>query len=316
MIPACLIAASCHPLAFEYEVIPLPTGIDDHLHLISFSGDMKGWVCTYGTGIIFHTTNGGLSWDTLSVLPPLYYERMMFGNDTAGWICGEEGSVYHTVNGGRDWLDRSIPCDTGDLLLYAMHFNTPGSGYVGGMTLVNTARQFIIYQTADSGRNWRLLPGSPPCFPADLHFISPDTGWICGSGHRICNTVNGGVEWDILFEAETKREGFRDMTLLTRGIIVAVSADGLVLRYSDGRSIWTATSITAARLRSVVFINDRTGFIAGDTTAGESGLYRTSNRGVSWQPIPWQGPDIHSLCRSPSFVWLAGKNGTIARIKI
>jgi photosystem II stability/assembly factor-like uncharacterized protein len=65
------------------------------------------WVVGY-RGTIFHTSDGGASWDKLRngnlVVQKNYLMLdVLFKDASTGWICGEEGLLLQTTNGGKDW---------------------------------------------------------------------------------------------------------------------------------------------------------------------------------------------------------------------
>jgi len=67
------------------------------------------WVCGY-RGSIFHTTDGGQSWDKQrngnSLTQKSYLLLDIFFKDkTHGWACGENGLLIYTTDGGNKWKE-------------------------------------------------------------------------------------------------------------------------------------------------------------------------------------------------------------------
>ena len=88
------------------------------------------WLCGY-MGSIYHTTDGGNSWQTLRngndiTLPRYYLMDILFTDGQNGWAVCDNGKVIHSDDGGQHWEEynqfttnslRSIAlCPNGDLL--------------------------------------------------------------------------------------------------------------------------------------------------------------------------------------------------------
>ena len=88
------------------------------------------WLCGY-MGSIYHTTDGGNSWQTLRngndiTLPRYYLMDILFTDEQNGWAVCDNGKVIHSDDGGQHWEEynqfttnslRSIAlCPNGDLL--------------------------------------------------------------------------------------------------------------------------------------------------------------------------------------------------------
>lgn len=56
----------------------------------------------HGAGVLFHTEDGGSTWETLSVPTDLNFTRVAFLDSRSGWLIGHNG-VYQTRNRGETW---------------------------------------------------------------------------------------------------------------------------------------------------------------------------------------------------------------------
>jgi hypothetical protein len=54
---------------------------------------------------------------------------------------------------------------------------------------------FILFATSNYYSQWHKLPVGTDSDLLDLHFISPDTGWVVGRGSTILKTIDGGKTW-------------------------------------------------------------------------------------------------------------------------
>jgi photosystem II stability/assembly factor-like uncharacterized protein len=76
--------------------------------VLFFTDTLNGWVaqwtCLYGGRTeIWHTSDGGSSWDLqFTFSPPFYFRpnKIFFVDSLHGWVVGEHGVILHTSNGG------------------------------------------------------------------------------------------------------------------------------------------------------------------------------------------------------------------------
>lgn len=76
--------------------------------VLFFTDTLNGWVaqwtCLYGGRTeVWHTSDGGSSWDLqFTFSPPFYFRpnKVFFVDSLHGWIVGEQGIILHTANGG------------------------------------------------------------------------------------------------------------------------------------------------------------------------------------------------------------------------
>lgn len=93
----------------------------------------------------------------------------------------------------------------------------------------------------------------------------------------------------------------------------AVGEQGVILHSSDGGNTWTfQPSQTGATLRSVYFLDARTGWVVGDNGT----IRHTSDGGQTWQiqPSPAAGESLVAVAfTSPAGGWALGADGTVLR---
>ncbi|HEX8918758.1 MAG TPA: hypothetical protein VF898_09655, partial [Chloroflexota bacterium] len=104
----------------------------------------------------YHTTDGGRSWHGTTPIPveaDRYYDA--FVDPLHGFVLDNRG-LHRTANGGRSWQTSRFGFSR--LNLVAIDFITPTVGFtIEGIGTTNRSR---LYQTADAGRTWHLLPAS------------------------------------------------------------------------------------------------------------------------------------------------------------
>ncbi|OQP57205.1 hypothetical protein A3860_11640 [Niastella vici] len=141
---------------------------------------------TYFTNKFMKTTNGGTTWQQLTV-PAGTITYAHFISSGKGWLNMNYGSIYYTSNGGTSWQLKN-----GNTSVYAlkMKFINDSTGYA-------TGESFRIYKTTDSGKVWEPLPRDNSYEYLgyghnDLHFWNNNQFWA-GGGHGFLEiTTNGG----------------------------------------------------------------------------------------------------------------------------
>ncbi|WP_431216957.1 IPT/TIG domain-containing protein [Puia sp. P3] len=113
--------------------------------------------CTYydAPGILQKTTNGGVSWQNLTLPAPSSTARLIqawFNNATTGWIVlsdNDGGYVYRTTDGGSSWM-----------LLNNVHANpfpAVKMKFVDNTTGYAVDGQNTVYKTTNGGAVWEPL---------------------------------------------------------------------------------------------------------------------------------------------------------------
>lgn len=178
-----------------------------------FLNSSTGWIpgtCGAGGGpFFFGTTDGGRTWNAVSItLPAGYGSSCMCGISSLGLsdprfsvsrsgffvldiygADGQRGFLYTTLDGGANWRPGPMlpsNCFTAD-------FISPAYGW----TL--DAKTNAILQTGDGGQRWSTL-GTIPSSQGVVafQFVNTALGWAMGSepaGNTLIKTSDGGRTW-------------------------------------------------------------------------------------------------------------------------
>lgn len=101
-----------------------------------------------GVGRIYHTTDGGSTWDTLSSGVTNYFNDIIFTDANNGLIgCSNDGVILKTTDGGQNWSQINNPAGTSAIGEFS--FINSNIGYactLGGK----------ILKTTDGGSTWTV----------------------------------------------------------------------------------------------------------------------------------------------------------------
>ena len=247
-----------------------------------------GWPRDYdvaiygGMGVILATDDGGRTWRHQLDAAAGWLSAVCFIDSSRGWAVGEYGIVMRTQDGGSSWTQmRNVPTPA---WLGDVHFVDKQTGWAVG-------RYETVLETEDGGRTWtpRQMPtprrpfGLPMAYRA-VRFASHTEGWIVGDHGNILHTDDGGKTWatEAIDLPQTALDllNFSDLTTTTSGNAWAVSPIGLFVRSSaPDEATWRlAKTGLPAWLRSVWFVDDRNGWLAGDRNT----VIRTTDGGRTW----------------------------------
>ncbi len=298
------------PAQPEWEIIE--SGITEHLHDIEFINDSTGFVYSYGTGNIYRTSDEGSTWEKIFQTDSVYFEQIQFIDSRTGWICGEQGTLLKTTDFGRTWSDLSIKLKDANLLLYGMCFINDSLGYLSGAALSGNSLKPELYTTLNGGTNWTEIHEDIPHMILNLCQKGNDV-FATGNGFIIRMGINAGT-WEYVFRDTAGIVGqIRDIRFASDMRGMAVSFRGKVLVTNNGGDSFTSYEITTNRLRSAAFLGAGKWIAAGDNNKNDGAvLYLSEDDGESWEKKN-DFPDIHRISVTGKNIWIAGKEGFIAK---
>jgi len=177
---------------------------------------------------IFKTTNGGSSFDTLSIsfptgdtlVPYVIWKSLYFLNADTGFAVTDSGKMARTFDGGVNW--DTINTGTTANLNYVF-FPTNKTGY-----LMTTN---WILKTIDGGDTWFQLPIVVSAAAPSMFFVNADTGYVIMDS-TIRKTTDGGFSWMIQPSGNT--EYLWDITFVNDNTGYAVGNNGTILKTTNG----------------------------------------------------------------------------------
>jgi len=285
---------------------------------VFFVDAQNGWALGQ-KGAIYHTDDGGLSWQKQREHGNETLFSIYFVNQKKGW-AGGLWKTLHTEDGGRNWKEipwEQILPDVDDAFpsANAFHFIDEKEGWMVGNMAINGALFALILHTQDGGKTWDLQYDKAGQNPRGIYFLNAFLGWAVGADGLILHTQDGGGRWkpqpspppaatlsEVYFANPSVGWTCGDKRLLN-GSTVLVTLDG-------GKK-WKvqANFPDASRIHAASFRNEKQGWTAEYSKRG--GLIRhTEDGGKTWT-VQTKTEDklkgIHFV--SPLEGWAVGEKG-------
>ena len=233
--------------------------------------------------VVYKTTDAGVSWNRLSINSNNQLRCVAFSNESTGIVISaafqssnDTTRYYRTTDGGANWSQHLLP-------MYYSYLSKPT--FLNALTGFYIAGANTIFRTNNGGLNFTSY--ITPSSISDIKFVSPTTGYFCGS-NGIYKSVNSGTNWYLISTASCFNINFFSPT---NGYAGGFFGD--LFKTTNGDN-WTQLTRHYAgqeyeELRDVGFANANTGFVVG-----EGVLLRTTNGGDNWDKIE-SSTDYHHI---------------------
>jgi photosystem II stability/assembly factor-like uncharacterized protein len=265
------------------------------------------WSDPVGSGLLYRTSDGGLTWTVYPV--PFGSGDLIFTDENNGWMMAALGiaagsmgvAIYQTDDGGATWAqtytnDPNMENASDSLPLGGIKSNlTPldtDTAWVGGV--IYAPETFYLYKTRDSGRTWAVqtLPAAPgmentevlidsgPIFTTQDDAILPIrfTGETYRTGFY--TTHDGGLNWEFL--TFMPGAGTVDFVSPSEGFFWTGEQFFVT---DDGAQTWTTINsdvLFGEAFAGMDFVSTRTGWVWTYDETGQYGLYKTTDGGATW----------------------------------
>jgi len=262
--------------------IPLSGRYDD----IFFLNDSVGWAAG-GDFKIFHTRNGGTSWE-MQFSSPHYLRSIEFATPLLGFCGSLDSSFYKTTDGGITWTDISTsiyPKPPGVCGLSA-----PDSLHIYGCGIWNSPAYLI--RSVDGGTTWTYTDMAAYAHTlVDIYFLNKDTGFVSGTanpssdGGIVLYTTDGGNTWTTKFKTMIPEEYIWKIqspdTIHFFGSVNSLpsSITTRMILSADRGNTWRSRVVKNSfyNVEMIGFIDSLTGW-----TGGLKSLFKTVDGGQTW----------------------------------
>jgi len=282
-----------------WEKIDSPTS--KALNSIIFLDSLIGWVAG-DSGLIIHTSDGGLNWETQHTNDSLNVVNIFFLNNQLGWGSAwssryEPYGTYllQTSNGGKNWNSEYFRISNS--LVNAFYFLDSFTGFAVGYPQV-------FHRTTDGGLSWSpvnldssIVSGLPPY---TVEFYSPLYGFACGGirDYRgvVWRTTDGGLNWSTVLDTLTT-EPLYDLHIFDSLHVIAMGGDPEFgtsqVVTTDGGNTWEYKALGI--FYYPYSLDFRTG-TEGWVPMGEQRKFLyTSDSGLNW--IEFRTPDSTNITK-------------------
>ncbi len=256
---------------------------------VHFINANEGWITSSMHTEIYHTTDGGLTFEiqtTQSATLSIY----MF-NENEGYSGGYNGTVNRTTDGGDNWdihgsiggtltgihfppgSDTGYCCGDGGRInkitssgvtqmisnlvsnMQAINFSTANEGWVCGE---NAIRHY-------TGGAWTADQSYPTGGYNSIYFVPGTTqGWCVGGG-AILHTIDG-YHWQPQTNPYTMQNSLSNVFFLNINEGWSVGHNGTLLHTTNGGASWSreAEGFTTNILRGVFAVDEHTVYVSGN----------------------------------------------------
>ncbi|PIQ63740.1 MAG: hypothetical protein COV99_01540 [Bacteroidetes bacterium CG12_big_fil_rev_8_21_14_0_65_60_17] len=316
LLAALTLALVSHPGATLAQTVPVwepvpfgpvlgPSTSSDRFDDIDFADRTHGWMVHRANGEIWHSADGGLSWQIQLDEPGTSFRSIAFANDQVGWAgtLTNGRTLWETRDGGTTWLNIT------DSIQGVDPAGICGMVAVSDNVVYGVGAFFgapVVVRTKDGGQNWdSKFVNDVTDTLVDVYFFDDMTGIATGGTSTVSSldgdvtvirTEDGGETWERVYEG-TRGPGIQGewgwkITFPTPdagyiSVETISNFNGLpakILKTTDGGRTWSPIevdgSVSRAGLQGIGFVTADVGWAGG---RGVTSL--TTDGGNTWQQL-------------------------------
>ncbi len=267
-----------------------------------FLNDSTGYIAG-DAGFCYKTSDYGESWKPLHIIPSLLANpssNIFFIDEKYGFVSSDR--IYKTTDGGDNWDLVDIPGGEQQVFPRSMYFFDTLTGVV--------VDYGAIYRTVNAGASWSNVLTSPSTF-TDLCFTKSGKGYAVGYDGKFFTSNDKGVTWNSFDLGST--DDLSCVYFYDNNLGFIGTADSMLYKTTNGGSSWTKINIhDPVRMRSIIFINDFTGYLMLHNDGSPSGIKKTKDGGLTWSFV---SSTSESLSKFSGFknIYISGASGFILK---
>lgn len=249
----------------------LLNGYVKNMNLMGFINTNTGYVS--GGSEILKTTNAGVNWSKITgdnVFNPNGYHHIWdirFANEYTGFAAGDNGKILRTTNGGTNW----------ELKQLAQQLNFEAIAYADNTWYLSEWYYGKVLKSTNTGLSWDTTYTNVYGI-TELQFINANTGFGVCKYLSFIKTTDGGANW-----IATQPFGSQNWALHFIDENTGFAGGMRVYKTTNGGTSWDSVTFgynLHYYAESINFINNSTGFIAGNSV-----ILKTTNTGTNWERV-------------------------------
>jgi photosystem II stability/assembly factor-like uncharacterized protein/dienelactone hydrolase len=283
---------------------------------IAFINEKEGWYVN-GYGSIYHTQNGGETWEKQLEKKGTFFRCIAFVDSLVGF-AGTVGTdyfpnvtdsipLYGTKDGGKTWkaVDYKGPYVKGlcaiDIVKeqYINHGKIDYKIHIYAVGRVGSPANMMV--SHDGGETWTSNSMNNDCkMLFDIKMFDKNNGFVCAASDEdmeksnalILKTSDGGKTWKKVYQSNRPFEGTWKASFPTKDVgyvtIQSYNPDPNVkqqriAKTTDGGKTWNEINLVedaGAREFGIGFIDENNGFVGTMNTG-----YETKDGGKTWSTV-------------------------------
>jgi photosystem II stability/assembly factor-like uncharacterized protein len=253
----------------------------------TMGGEAAGIIKSTDLGLTWTKSNDGI--ENVDVSQVLFTDNK--------WFAASEGKGVMVSAAGDIWTKNNAGLPPGGIIRDVFNYKNTiiaGTGFDG------------IYQSLDHGITWNKLdPDGTLRNETILSITSKDNYIFAGTSfHGIFRSSDNGNSWEHLTNGLPSTE-FSTGELDTSGNNVLAGTGDALYWSTDHGDTWIPSSISSATISGIASAGGYAYSIASTGISATSGVYRSSNDGISWDLIrPSNSTTPVSIAARDSFVYV------------
>lgn len=213
---------------------------------ISASGPSDVWAA--GLDRIFHTGDGGASWDEINPGFGTYFGICAVSSQVV-WAVGESGAIARTTDGGATWKN----CKKTGYADFMMSVAAVSASKAWAVSSTDGS----ILKTTNGGDSWTV--NSPAMSLNSITAVDSQVLWAAGDG--IYKSTNGGNSWKKQYSGPY---GLYSIAAVDNETAWAVGHRGTMLKTVDGGKTWFPQNPrVSAEINGVACVNANVAWAVG-----------------------------------------------------
>ncbi len=190
---------------------------------IHFNNSLDGWVIgqSFNTGALYHTTDGGTTWNPVTDFLGSY--RSVDVEDSNIWAANVGELYYRSTDNGETWIQGELPYSP--VQISDMEFFNESVGYAVGWW-------GQAYRSNDGGVSWEILPtpNTDDDF-TDIYLMGANELWVSTYNNVAYYSATGGQSWSVLNIGSAGFGNFSSIVGVPGGDAWTVGFQGYIERF-------------------------------------------------------------------------------------